>query len=76
MFQIVHEISEKRQDLDLTNPIPLESAIKKADESFADAFAVLDELLEEKNSPGMDNTIRNLYDKLEFEYGNLKAFIK
>ena len=66
LFDVFHQISEKRQDIKLDNPIDCEKAEQEAYDLIEEAKSELESMVSEDNSVGMDNLLRGLVDKLEF----------
>jgi hypothetical protein len=75
LFDCFHQISEKEQDVsdeatEHTKPIEeTYSALEKAKE-------IIEEMINDEPTIGMDNLLRGLYDKLEFACGNARGFLK
>jgi hypothetical protein len=76
LFDIFHQISEKNQDTDIDTPIGCEEASSSAIHILETVQKELDTMIKKENSFGMDNLLRGLADKLEFEIGTAKALLK
>ena len=75
-FDVFHELSEKRQDLWLDSTADEESVYQDTYDIMMQIKTMLEGMVKEKNSVGMDNLLRGLIDKVEFSCGNAKAFVK
>lgn len=65
-FDMFHLISEKRQDLEIDKPVEmLEESENEVYDQLEKAKIELEEMIWETNTYGMDNLLRDLYDKLE-----------
>ena len=76
LFDIFHEISEKRQDLKIDDCSDEETVIQDTFENLTKTRDILESMVKEKNSVGMDNLIRSLIDRLESAIGDASAFIE
>lgn len=76
LFVILHDISEKEQDLWLEDSIDCEEASTDMMEILDSTKEYLESRIKEKNSAGMDNLLRSLVDKLEWTIGTAKWFTK
>ena len=75
-FDIFHEISEKRQDIEIDSPIDIDQAHQEGYDTIESIKNELDKMIKWSNSYGMDNLLRGLYDKIEFACGNARGFLK
>lgn len=75
-FNNLHTILEKRQDLWLDKSIDCDNASKTMMELLESEKSLLEWLVKEKNSIGMDNLLRWLMDNLEWLIGTAKWFIE
>lgn len=76
LFDIIHSIGEKRVDLWLDTIDEEETIVQDTYDLVDEAKTILESMVKEKNSIGMDNLLRGLCDKVESECGNLRAFIE
>lgn len=76
LFEAFHAIKEKEQDTEDDAPMDREEAAKIAYDSLEEAKGIIENMIEEKNTPGMDNLLRGLYDKLESSCGDARCFTK
>lgn len=76
LFDCFHQISEKEQDIKLVNPIDCDVASKEAYDLIEQAKEEIESMIEEKNTPWMDNLLRALVDKLEFDCGTARGFLE
>lgn len=76
LFDVFHEIMEKRQDLWLDETADENTAYKSTYEAIEKVKTSLESMVKESNSVGMDNLLRGLIDKLEFACGTARGFIK
>lgn len=76
LFEIFHSISEKRQDIMVDAPGECDVLVKETYDSLEEAKKIIEGMVGEKNSIGMDNLLRGLSDKLEFACGNARGFIE
>lgn len=76
LFDVFHEISEKRQDNEVDAPGNEEALIQSTYDAIEEAKSIVEGMVKEKNSVGMDNLLRGLVDKLEFACGNARGFIE
>lgn len=75
LFDVFHQISEKRQDTEEDMPQMEETLIQQTYDNIEKAKLIIEWMVKEKNSIWMDNLLRWLADKLEFACGNARAFI-
>lgn len=75
LFDLFHLISEKRQDIELDKPVHLEESRNEAYDLLEKAKIELEELINEDNTFGMDNLLRDLYDKLETQCWTARWFL-
>ena len=75
LFDTFHQIAEKRQDIEVDSPADEETAPQEVYDLIEEAKTIVEAMVKEKNSVGMDNLLRGLVDKLEFQCGNARAFI-
>lgn len=75
LFSLFHEISEKRQDIEMDKPANCEEAKNEAYDLLEKAKIELEELINEENTFWMDNLLRGLYDKLEFACWTARGFL-
>lgn len=75
-FDCFHQISEKRQDLQLDKSMDDEEAVQNAYKDMEELKKVLYDMVKEKNSVGMDNLLRGLADKAESICGDLRWFVE
>lgn len=75
-FDCFHQISEKRQDIQLDKSMDDEEAVKQAYKDMEDLKQALYDMVKEKNSVGMDNLLRGLADKAESICGDLRGFVE
>ena len=76
IFEVFHAVSEKRQDIGIDPPMDCEEAAKQAHDSLTETLSILERLIKQNNSVGMDNLLRGLADKLEGHVGDAKAFLE
>ena len=76
LFVIVHDISEKEQDLWLEDSIDCEEATSDMMDILENTKEYLETRIKEKNTPWMDNLLRSLVDQLEWLMGTAKGFSK
>lgn len=76
LFDAFHQISEKRQDLSEDSPIDCEEASAIAIDSLNEAKDIIEKMIKEKNTVGMDNILRGLADRIESSIGNATPFVK
>lgn len=76
LFKCFHLISEKKQDIWEDNPWDPNVHIMIAEDSLYSAKTIIEAMIKKKNSPGMDNLLRWLYDELETACGTAKGFLK
>lgn len=76
LFDVFHTISEKRQDNETDEPGDCDILIQETYDNIEEARKIVEEMVKENNSIGMDNLLRGLSDKLEFACGNARAFIE
>lgn len=74
LFDVFHNISEKRVDIELDTVPDDEESIKRAYDAIEEAKTIIESMVKDDNSVGMDNLLRGLADKLEFACGNARAF--
>lgn len=74
-FDVFHELSEKRQDLWLDAPAMEETAYQEYYDNLLLIRWILESMVKEKNSIGMDNLLRGKLDELEWHIGDAKAFL-
>ena len=75
-FKAMHTIQEKRQDLWLDKSIDCKTASESMMTLLESEKEVLESMIKEKNSCGMDNLLRWLVDELEGLMGTAKGFIE
>lgn len=75
-FDCFHQISEKRQDLQLDKSMDDEEVVKQAYKDMEDLKQALYDMVKEKNSVGMDNLLRGLADRAESICGDLRGFVE
>ena len=75
MFKVFHLVSEKRQDNEIDSSGDCDEHIQTTYDSLNKAKDILEGMVKEKNSVGMDNLLRSLLDELETACGNARAFI-
>lgn len=75
-FEVLHTISEKRQDLSIDPSIDCDKASLSVCTLLESEMEILESMVNEKNTKGMDNLLRSLLDDLEFLYGNAQGFKK
>lgn len=75
-FNIYHELFEKMMDTEAIEP-PSDPAKTMNDAYFAleSIKEILNTMVKKKNTVGMDNLLRGLIDKVEFNCGNARAFL-
>jgi len=76
LFDVIHEIGEKRVDLWLDTIKDEDTIVQDTYDLVDEAKSIIYDMVKEKNSIGMDNILRGFADKLEFECGDLRAFIE
>lgn len=76
LFEVFHSIAEKRQDIEIDKPLDEEKVVQETYDNIEKAKKLVESMIKEKNSPGMDNLLRWLVDKLEWACGNARAFIE
>jgi DNA-binding ferritin-like protein len=76
LFDVVHSIWEKRVDLWLDTTSDEETIVQETYGLIEEAKNIVYDMIKEKNSIWMDNLLRWLADKLEFDCGNARAFIE
>lgn len=64
-FDVFHELMEKRQDLWLDSTADKESVYQDTYDTIMSIKTILEWMVKEKNSIGMDNLLRGLVDKLD-----------
>ena len=74
-FDLYHTVREKRVDLWLDKPEYEEKAYKQYYDYLMSIKIILENMVKEKNSVGMDNLLRGKLDELEWHIGNAKAFL-
>lgn len=75
-FDIVHTILEKRQDLWLDPSIDCDKASSSMMTLLESEKSILEGMIKEKNSIGMDNMLRSHLDNLESLIGTAKGFVE
>lgn len=75
-FDCFHTISEKLQDTEKSKPMDDEKAVQLAYKNIEELKSLLESMVKEKQSIGMDNLLRWLCDKAEFICGDLRGFIE
>ena len=75
-FDCFHQISEKRQDLQLDKSMDDEEVVKQAYKDMEDLKQALYDMVKEKNSVGMDDLLRGLADRAESICGDLRGFVE
>lgn len=75
MFAIVHEIAEKRQDIEADAPTDAKYW-KEAYDLIEESKQIIEKMINTKNTPWMDNLLRSIADRLETQCGNARAFTK
>lgn len=76
LFEVFHTISEKRQDTWTDKPADEEKVTQEVYDAIEEAKSIIEWMIKESNSVGMDNLLRGLADKLEFACGDARAFIE
>ena len=76
LFDVFHNLSEKRVDIALDTVPDDEESIKRAYDAIEEAKTIIESMVKDDNSVGMDNLLRGMADKLEFACGNARAFIE
>ncbi len=76
LFDIFHQVAEKRQDIGEDEPADEETAIQDTYDALIEAKDILETMIEWNNSVGMDNLLRWLLDSLEGKIGDCKAFLE
>jgi len=74
-FDVFHELAEKRQDLWLDAPTMEETAYQEYYDNLLLIRWILESMVKEKNSIGMDNLLRGKLDELEWHIWDAKAFL-
>lgn len=72
LFDCFHQISEKKQDIEEDKPGNEEELIQSTYDSIEEAKKIIEDMVKEDNTIGMDNLLRGLHDKLEFACGNAR----
>lgn len=75
-FDVIHTLSEKRQDLWLDPSIDCDKASSSMMTLLQSEKDVLEKMVKEKNSYGMDDQLRTLLNTLEWLMGTAKWFIE
>lgn len=75
-FNTLHTILEKRQDLWLDPSIDCDKASSSMITLLESEKSILEEMVKEKNSVGMDNLLRTHLDTLEGLIGTAKGFVE
>lgn len=75
LFEVFHTIMEKKQDLGLDDPSSEESAFESTNKALNDTKSMLEKMIKDNESIGMDNLLRGLVDKLDSACGDMKAFL-
>ena len=75
LFDCFHQISEKEQDFS-QNMEDAETLISDTYDALEEAKTIIEKMVKEKNTIGMDNLLRGLADKLEFACLKCSCFIK
>lgn len=75
LFEVVHTIAEKNQDLEIDNPVDEDTIAQEVYDLIEEAKDIINDMIDEKNSPWKDNLLRSLSDKLEFACWDARAFI-
>lgn len=76
LFEVFHSIAEKRQDIEIDKPLDEEKIVQETYDNIEKAKKLVESMIKEKNSPGMDNLLRWLVDKLEWACGDSRSFIE
>lgn len=74
-FDAFHKLAEKRQDLGIDAPADEDSSYQSYYDYLLILKSVLNDMVKEKNSTGLDNLLRGLIDELEWHIGDAKAFL-
>ncbi len=74
LFKVFHLVSEKRQDVKADEPYDCEEAVNDSVSALERALEIVEDMVSEKNTVGMDNLLRGLADELETHIGNARAF--
>ena len=74
LFDIFHQVSEKNQDLEIDEPTDCESAKLEAYSLLEEAKSELEGMIKSNKDMGMDNLLRDLLDKLQFQIGTARGF--
>jgi hypothetical protein len=75
LFDCFHQISEKEQDIS-PNMEDAEPLISDTYDALEEAKTIIEKMVKNDNTIGMDNLLRGLADKLEFACGNALALVK
>ena len=75
LFDIIHSIWEKRVDIWLDTIDDEETIVQETYDLIEEAKGIIESMVKDKNSIWMDNLLRGLADKIEFDCGNARAFI-
>lgn len=75
-FNALHTISEKRQDLGMDESIDCDVAAEEMMKVLESEKAILEGMIEENNSYGMDDLLRGLMNELEWLIGAAQGFVK
>ena len=76
LFEIVHKILEKRQDIEVDSAMSCEEASAEAYDILEDAKAEIESMIEENNDIGMDNLLRSLLDSIQSDCWTARGFLE
>lgn len=77
LFDVFHTIAEKRVDNGIDVLDDEEETVQATYDAIEEAKTIIETMIKDKsNSVGMDNLLRGLADRLEFDCGNARAFIE
>lgn len=76
LFDIFHEISEKRQDIEVDMPWDEKALIQQTYDNLEETKSIIEEMINSNKNIGMDNLLRGIMDKLDFACWNARWFIQ
>ena len=76
LFEVFHAISEKRQDTEEDESGDCKTLTEQTYDNLEEAKSIVEDMVGDNNSIWMDNLLRGLVDKLEFQCWNARALLK
>lgn len=76
LFDVFHQIAEKRVDTQEDKPVDCEKAGKEAYDILEKAKDIIEDMIEESQTYGMDDLLRSHANSLETACGTARGFVE